>query len=620
MQTPPGLVALHASWSWRATSEARTRLPYSTWQYPLLPVVSQFSCAFLVVIKKAPKLRSAKHGPEAFRVWDRSRTVYAYGAFSSQVLSPLDELAAPKLWKLPRDIQTPLRAQFYNLLGRYSWEEKYAAQKWLGDSTQQLIDATLHKAYDSEVIRDEAKTCAEICARISTDAGIESFCRDHSVDPPSGARTSLVGRLRRIKTVPWWNRRLFKRYTRRAENGLRGAGFVRRDAAPYCSDVACRARSHREAVFDQWLDRTIVRSDAGDCASLRVIRDASVANPENRRRELMTRLRGMDELAEAAKLEADFYTLTLPSKYHATRSDGKPNPKYNGATVRDGQQELRRLWALARARLAKRDIGFCGVRVAEPHHDATPHWHMVLYSLASHREQLRAVLRDLWLSEDADEPGAQQHRIGIIGVDRNRGTVAGYLAKYIAKNIDGHAVGVDTEIDPAAPVDGPDEGPARATESAKRALTWAWLHGIRQFQFFGTARVGLWRELRRIREPIPDRGAWRIERARAAADSGEWSRFVNAVGGISVGPRTLVQVWKRVTGELSQYDEMKPPEVVGLESPEGYFRTRYKIWRLERLLSGSALGPVSLTVTGGLSLSDPRGWANPNETSMYGPN
>jgi len=563
--------------------------------------------------------------------------IYIRGGFHSDALTALDELAAPKLWTLPRNIQDPIRARFYDMLGGYSWPEKYTAQAWIFDRTQKLIDSRLDIAYDHDQIRQLAVTYADVCACFRNDEAIEAFCTSHDVAPPEKKRTSLRGRLRRVRSISWWTRRLFKRFSRSAENGLRHSGFISRTSQLYCSHAGVAARSRRAEILSRWIDNTCVVSDAGDSLALRRVYDSSTANPTNRRHELMTRLRGMDELAQAENLAADFYTLTLPSKYHAVHHHGEMNDTFNGATVRDGQLQLRLLWTRFRAAAAKEDIFYYGMRVAEPHHDGTAHWHMVLYTLEDSRERVRELLRKYWLSEDGNEPGALEHRIRIMACDRAMGTAAGYLAKYVAKNIDGYEVGPDYEsadTEKAAPE-------MDATQSAGRVLTWAWLHGIRQFQFFGIARVGLWRELRRLHDPVEESPA--LEAARAAADSGHWALFVNQIGGVYAGADTALKLWSEITGEINQYDELAGPQIVGIEAPDGYLRTRVKVWRLVRAdggidssdqrarIDGIGYGAVgrprpAVTVSDtspredGKEPGNPIGWSNPQETSTYGPN
>ncbi|SUT94668.1 Bacteriophage replication gene A protein (GPA) [[Actinobacillus] rossii] len=96
---------------------------------------------------------------------------------------------------------------------------------------------------------------------------------------------------------------------------------------------------------------------------------AAMGNPALRRLEMMTRLNGLEQWAEETQHHALFLTLTAPSTFHATLSHGEQNPKWNGASPRATHQYLNRVWAQFRALLAKRDIGFYGMRVAEPHHD-----------------------------------------------------------------------------------------------------------------------------------------------------------------------------------------------------------------------------------------------------------
>ncbi|MNC22510.1 Bacteriophage replication protein GPA [compost metagenome] len=56
------------------------------------------------------------------------------------------------------------------------------------------------------------------------------------------------------------------------------------------------------------------------------------------------------------------------------------------------------------------DINVYGMRVVEPHHDGTPHWHMMLFCQPDHREQVIGIMRRYSLKEDGDERGAAKNR------------------------------------------------------------------------------------------------------------------------------------------------------------------------------------------------------------------
>lgn len=89
--------------------------------------------------------------------------------------------------------------------------------------------------------------------------------------------------------------------------------------------------------------------DTGERISLIDKVAGSVANPANRRRELMTRMRGFEDLAKLEGLAGDFYTLTAPSRYHSMQHNGRRNNKYCGASPRETQQYLCKVWARTRA-------------------------------------------------------------------------------------------------------------------------------------------------------------------------------------------------------------------------------------------------------------------------------
>lgn len=117
----------------------------------------------------------------------------------------------------------------------------------------------------------------------------------------------------------------------------------------------------------------------------------------------MVRMRGFEDLAKDMGCAGEFYTITAPSAYHAVHSRGGFVKQWNGSDPRTTQKYLCKVWARARAALKREEISVFGFRVAEPHHDGTPHWHMLLFMQPCHVEQVREILRKYAYEEDAHE-------------------------------------------------------------------------------------------------------------------------------------------------------------------------------------------------------------------------
>lgn len=114
---------------------------------------------------------------------------------------------------------------------------------------------------------------------------------------------------------------------------------------------------------------------------------------------------------------AEFYTLTAPSKYHPVRGNGSRNRNYNNTTPREANDYLGHTFQLIRSELNRRGIRIYGVRVAEPHHDGTPHWHLLLFMQPEHQKQAREVFAHYALMEDGNEKGAKKHRFKAVTID-----------------------------------------------------------------------------------------------------------------------------------------------------------------------------------------------------------
>ncbi|CNL32202.1 replication gene A [Yersinia frederiksenii] len=208
-------------------------------------------------------------------------------------------------------------------------------------------------------------------------------------------------------------------------------------------DVSVRRQSHFEYLKRCQLEniKTGERIDLIDKVM------ASISNPEIWRMELMSTIAGTEKYAATQKHVGIFLIITTPSKYHPTRVIGKSdvikvqlNYKWDddAYSPKEGQRYLCKIWAKMRTVFKDHKLSVYGLRVVEPHHDGTPHWHMMLFCEHRQRRQVIDIMRNYTLQEDADERGAKENRFACQYL--KKGGAAGYIAKYIAKNIDGYAL------------------------------------------------------------------------------------------------------------------------------------------------------------------------------------
>ncbi|MCU6592466.1 replication endonuclease [Klebsiella pneumoniae] len=349
----------------------------------------------------------------------------------------------------------------------------------------------------------------------------------------------------------YWLRNLKKYATRWREHLHIAFGDVKRGAAPYCSKHHVDewdARRKRSRAIMARLE--LEDQDTKERISLIEQIDKSISNPALRRVELMTRIGGFEKVATESGYAGQFFTLTAPSKYHAYTVFGHRNAKWNGASPRATQRYLNRVWQKIRAELARREIPVFGLRVAESHHDGTPHWHGLLFSLPEHSAELLEVMEDYATREDAEElqgKHGNQPRFDMKPIDHEIGSATGYVVKYISKNIDGYALDGETD----------DESGRPLKETAKHATAWASCWGIRQFQFLGGAPVSVWRELRRFRnQEQADKINPLFAELHRAADAGDWQQYTQLQGGALVARRDLpLRIWYQQKDQPNDHGE-----------------------------------------------------------------
>lgn len=421
----------------------------------------------------------------------------------------------------------------------------------------------------------------------------------------------------RLKDEKFWRGQLRRIFARAAERYRREAGFVSRQSGLYASDDAVKRRRRQKRRNAAILQTMTAINELGQEFTLEELGAKSVSNPALKRAELMVRIRGFEEIARLKGHGGEFFTMTCPSRMHKMHHYGKPNEKFSGETPSEAQAYMNKVWARIRAELKKAGIQVYGFRVAEPHHDGTPHWHGLLFMEERHRTAFRRIVAKHACREDREELGLKyfatkkeamgearrvqariraekgkaptlaaiaatlktearfwenkhfkfwrqspaRARVDFEAINWARGTAAGYIAKYIAKNIDGRdqfgqSLGADYESDALMSM----------TETSERVDAWASHHGIRQFQQIGGVPVTLWRELRRI---APDASDDLLMLAQHAADMGDWARFTILLGGEAASREDCrLGLYKEEGALPNRYGETKQPHIMGVYEKE----------------------------------------------------
>ncbi|MFB1037207.1 MAG: replication endonuclease, partial [Sinobacterium sp.] len=394
-------------------------------------------------------------------------------------------------------------------------------------------------------------------------------------DPYSAETKALAAAIARVLDPQWWRRQIRSRQDYYLEYVQINLNCVNHKAGIYSSDECVRRKLQQWQRNELILSGLEAENDLGDVFCLLDLAKRGVSNVVNRRNELMTRMRGFENYATAHGHTAVFYTITAPSRYHQYLSSPCiPNSKYKGASPSDTQTYFNTLFKRARAKLHRSGIHPYGFRVVEPHHDGTPHWHILFFMEPNQVSQTTEVLRHFALQEDGNESGASQYRFKAKIIDPAKGSATGYIAKYIAKNIDGYnVIGDHYGFD--------------AIESAIRIRAWASNWNIRQFQQIGGPSVTVWREARRLAvQPNADLILASIDDATLngitqAANNGDWCEYFEWSGGASTACKERPVRALHVKKELpNKYGEITKKIIGILLRSTQTIITRLRVWEV----------------------------------------
>jgi hypothetical protein len=409
-------------------------------------------------------------------------------------------------------------------------------------------EGAFHHAADAA-----ARECHRICNRVWTDdailIAIGMVCRRRGVAVPCGETVLEI--VDRALDKRWWLRHIRTEFKRRFDHVAKQLGLVGKHIDPYISRESAIMQEHRNRENQKLLEACKAVNENGDVYTLAELASKGVGNKTLRRGELMLRIRGFEEAAGVLGHVAMFWTITCPSKFHSV---GGTNEKYKGFTTRQAQAYLCKVWACIRAALHRAGIKPYGFRVAEPHTDGCPHWHMLLFVDPARVNDMEMIVTAYALKEDEGENGSHENRVKLINIEAGNGTAAGYIAKYVGKNIDGQGVGEHHAFEDGRTyvITTDTLGNMEFTPS-KRVTLWAQLNGIRQFQQIGGPSVTVMREVRRLTADAVQHAPEVIREAYhacqkiesedpAVAQKASFARFIWAMGGPTCGRNAAIKL------------------------------------------------------------------------------
>ena len=408
----------------------------------------------------------------------------------------------------------------------------------------------------------------------------------------------------------FWLRTINKAVIIAFESARRAAGMVSPHVSPYASFNNRQWFKERQKRQAEWVEKMALESDEGETLDLKDVQNASIANPANRRHELMARIRGCQEYADSVGFVALFVTLTAPGKYHRLKKRGKyfiENQNWNGAPPVMAHRWISAVWEKFRSAVGRETknrpaLDYFGMRVVEPHVDGTPHWHAVFFVAPAHVDGFTKMLisyqtkydsNELYTEDGRRKERAIKARVDIKRIDRNKGDAVAYIAKYISKNIDGFELEGLNDLDAKK---------VNLVDSIVNVTSWSRAYCFRQFQFQKTPSVTVWRELRRIK--VAHEAVW-FEKIRVSADCGCFASYFDFMGGYETPERDRPLATSYTKSENKYQETIKKIDGINgfySDDEDGFDNvqvfTREKVWKMVKkgveAVADAVVGSVSV--------------------------
>lgn len=303
-------------------------------------------------------------------------------------------------------------------------------------------------------------------------------------------------------------------------------GLIGGGAKKHCSDFEKNLRDQQKNRWKKFAEQTVLRRGSSEISMIDIMAGAQ----KKRASEVYALSKGLEKHAKNEGKTWAFLTLTAPARMHPNPAEGKNT--WDGTMPISAHRWLHHAWRRAEGRCRKDGIIISGVRVAEPHADGCPHWHLLVFAAGCEMARIEEILR----SQTGAEHWRSEAGLKFVVDDGRGAAAASYLFKYVLKSIG------STEV---------------LTGESGTVDAWKSTWGIRSFQWLGMPPVGLWRALRGLNEvpEPPATGVWTwdertqiraarrefIDRRRShlariwrAARRGDGAEFIYLAGGLNV--------------------------------------------------------------------------------------
>jgi len=382
----------------------------------------------------------------------------------------------------------------------------------------------------------------------------------------------------------------------------------------YAPDVSVTASRQRDAASKAWAENYVLTDGDKLAVSMATIMKEAAKRRFN---TLWSLTRACEQIAERQGLACLFVTLSLPPKFHRNPSKGRRGSWQQGQTPVAGIEELQHRWRLVRARLRKSGVDQLGLWTQEPHEDATPHRHLLIWTAPADVARLVAIYRSVFAEEREELEGGVA--VNVKRWDPKRaGKASSYVMKYLTKTFAGGEKQVDRK-----------EGTERHLENAERVTAWRrGTPGKRSYDFFGlkAGAIGVWAKVASLREKASAMRDVTFGSAHAEIESGKFGDALERLGLLAADE--VGKHW-RVEKEVAISSFGEPyPRPVRLHSDTGgeiELRSGLEIVSKEEFVrrSGAASGgkarPGDVSVSGvAVVVNYPRGDAGAPPSALLG--